>query len=39
LLADAVVKLDGSTIVEMASDRTMANDFMADLLFMAYLLD
>jgi hypothetical protein len=39
LLADAVVNPDGSTMVEMASDRTMANDFMADLLFMAYLLD
>jgi hypothetical protein len=33
LLADAVVNPDGSTMVEMA------NDFMADLLFMAYLLD
>jgi hypothetical protein len=39
LLADAVVNPDGSTMVEMASDRTMASDFMADLLFTAYFLD
>jgi hypothetical protein len=35
LLADAVVNPDGSKMAETASDRTMASDFMAGLLFTA----